>query len=1014
LREPLLLATERGIIVASNVAAADALGTSVSALEGVSLSTFSVDRQQMAAQLDAVRAGGATTPFPLLARDGRRFFCDARELEAEMLLLRLSGGPEPELRLRGFGDALSRLDKVIVGEGADVTTFEETIKTLFGLAMVPLGANAAGLFVLDPTGTNLELKASIGYRDAYVDRFRMVPLAAELPITDAVKRSVPVLIATLEECAARYPELARNHPVIAQRPSACVPLASQGRTIGVIGMGFPVPSWAFSDDDRALLAALAQSCARIIEQGRVVESEQTPRKHAATPLSRLHAFTGALAQAISWTDVVEVVVDMAMSAAGARTGGLWMISADGAAASLLRSVGPVGPTPEHFTNVPLDAPARMPMLDTIRSGTPIWIESCNQMEESYPAVAHVFAKSGQESSLACLPLFAQGRCIGGLSLNYEGVRRFDDSERAFLQVVAWHSAQALERSRLYAAEKSERAAAEASERRSKFLANAGTILASSLDLGSTLSSVARAAVPGVADWCIVELADEWKEGLPAVVAHIDSNKEQFVRDLSRRFRQLGDPRGIPGVIRSGKTELHPKIDVDVLREALVDDPELAELYGQTGITSAMVVPMSARGVTLGAILLVSARQERLYGPEDVEMAEELGRRAGIAVDNARLYREARQADRLKDEFLAMLGHELRNPLSPIVTALELMTLSGSEAFKRERTIISRQVQHMTRLVDDLLDVSRVMRGKIHLEKRNVEVGRIVTRAVEVASPLLEQRQHHLSLTVAPHLPVHADEGRLAQAIANLLNNAAKYTEAGGRIHVSAALEGAEVCVRVRDSGVGIAKEVLPTVFDLFVQAKGAIDRAQGGLGIGLAIVKRLVELHGGKVSAHSDGAGLGSEFIVHLPLAQGKDEAPAGVDRARQRPMLGAAACVLVVDDNIDFAQTLADTLESVGCVTRVANDGPSALALAESFHPDLALVDIGLPVMDGYELARRFRKVPTLASVRLVAVTGYGQAKDRQQSQAAGFDEHVVKPIQLEIIREILARLSATGDHSR
>jgi signal transduction histidine kinase/ActR/RegA family two-component response regulator len=424
----------------------------------------------------------------------------------------------------------------------------------------------------------------------------------------------------------------------------------------------------------------------------------------------------------------------------------------------------------------------------------------------------------------------------------------------------------------------------------------------------------------------------------------------------------------------------------------------------------MVVPISARGRTLGAILLVSTRYERLYDADDLAMAEELGRRAGLAVDNARLYREVREADRVKDEFLAMLGHELRNPLSPIVTALELMNLQGVEAFVRERAIISRQVQQVIRLVDDLLDVSRITRGKIELQKQRVETAQVIAKAVEMASPILEERSQKLSLTAPPRgLPLAADPGRLAQAVANLLINAAKYTEAGSTIVLTTAVEGAEVAVRVKDPGMGIAPEMLSKIFDLFVQAKGALDRAQGGLGIGLTVVRNLVELHGGSVSAHSAGPGRGSEFVMRLPLADEPANPPRPVPPlADERPARVEPRRILIVDDNADAAQLLSEALEACGCTTRVAHDGPSALTVAERFKPEVALLDIGLPGMDGYELARQFQRMEATAATRLVAITGYGQPSDRKKSNDVGFHEHVVKPVGLDVLREILRHLPA------
>jgi len=381
--------------------------------------------------------------------------------------------------------------------------------------------------------------------------------------------------------------------------------------------------------------------------------------------------------------------------------------------------------------------------------------------------------------------------------------------------------------------------------------------------------------------------------------------------------------------------------------------------------------------------------------------------------------EAREANRRKDEFLAILGHELRNPLAPIVTALQLMRMRGPDAFQREREVIDRQVRHMVGLVDDLLDVSRVTRGKVELKRQRGEIAPLIAKAAEMASPLLEQRAHELVLHVpASGLAVDVDPGRIAQALGNLLTNAAKYTEPRGRIVVTAGRERDEVVIRVQDSGIGISPEVLPHVFELFVQEGRSLARSQGGLGIGLNIVRSLVELHGGSVTAHSEGLGKGSEFVVRLPAlplascAAAADEgpAPAAYDASAPPPSQDAARAavrVLLVDDNADAAEVLAEALRSFGYTPSVAHDGPTALQAAARIDPTVAIVDIGLPVMDGYELARHLRHQHP--QVRLVALTGYGQPTDRALAREAGFDEHLVKPVELARLGQALDALTSS-----
>ena len=370
---------------------------------------------------------------------------------------------------------------------------------------------------------------------------------------------------------------------------------------------------------------------------------------------------------------------------------------------------------------------------------------------------------------------------------------------------------------------------------------------------------------------------------------------------------------------------------------------------------------------------------------------------------------AESANRAKDEFLAMLGHELRNPLSPILTALQLMRLRGSDGLERERTVIERQVNHLTRLVDDLLDVSRIARGKVELKEEIVEIAEVVAKAIEIASPLLDQRTHTLDVDVPRRgLAVKGDSIRLSQVVSNLVTNAAKYTPAGGHITIRANQEHGAVVIRVRDTGMGIAADVLPRVFDLFVQERQAIDRSQGGLGLGLTIVRNLVKRHGGTVSAHSDGPGTGSEFVVRLPKANvtlRREDHPQPVVDQVISPAADAVR-ILVVDDSVDGAEMLAAALSAKGYETRVAYDAPAALRIAADFLPAVAFLDIGLPVMDGYELAARLRGLPELNGVRLIAVTGYGQASDRQKTRDAGFQHHFVKPVDLKAIEAVLGEV--------
>lgn len=373
------------------------------------------------------------------------------------------------------------------------------------------------------------------------------------------------------------------------------------------------------------------------------------------------------------------------------------------------------------------------------------------------------------------------------------------------------------------------------------------------------------------------------------------------------------------------------------------------------------------------------------------------------------------ADRQKDEFLATLAHEMRNPLAPIMSAVQILyrTDGTGPQYAWARDVIERQTRHLTRLVDDLLDVSRISRGKVILNKQPLELAAIVNHAMETSRPLIQAHGHSISLSL-PSEPVwiEGDLIRIAQVVSNLLNNAAKYSEPNRQVWLTAAKENGQAVIRVQDAGVGISPEVLPRIFDLFAQADRSLDRSKGGLGIGLSLVKKLVALHGGSVEAKSEGIGKGSEFIVRLPLLS--DRVPetlavkpvaAGDDQAEQH----AALRVLVVDDNADVVEGLSLLLELEGCEVERAADGPAALAIAQKFAPDVVLLDIDLPVMDGCEVAQKLRVMPETRQALLIAISGYGRDQDLNRCTSAGFDHHFVKPVRLEDITRLIAEYRAT-----
>jgi PAS domain S-box-containing protein len=541
----------------------------------------------------------------------------------------------------------------------------------------------------------------------------------------------------------------------------------------------------------------------------------------------------------------------------------------------------------------------------------------------------------------------------------------------------------------------------------RFLAETSAALVASLDLDALFQQVARRVVPFLADYCFVDVVTDTGALRRVGRAHADPAKEALLAKLER-FVPPGQGSGHPvtEAVRTGQVQFVPVVD-DAWLEAAATGAEHLQCLRELEVRSLMTVPLLAAERKLGAIMFChTAASGRRYTDEDLALAEELARRTALALENARLYNAVRDADCRKDDFLAMLAHELRNPLAPIRNAVEIARLIGvgDAKLKWAREVIDRQVTHMSRLVDDLLDVSRITRGKIQIQMQPVEVTAVVARAVETSRPLIEARRHELTVSVpADPIEIEADLTRLAQVIANLLNNAAKYTDEGGRIWLTVERQGDEVLFRVRDTGIGIPPDMLGKIFELFTQVDRSLDRSQGGLGIGLTLVRTLTEMHKGRVEAFSDGPGRGSEFVVRLPVLR-PGSLPSPAKTADGRAHGPAARRILVVDDNVDAAESLALLLQIGGHEVRTAHDGPAVLSLAKTYLPEIIFLDIGLPGMDGYEIARRLRQQGETARALLVAVTGYGQEEDRRRSQEAGFDHHLTKPVNPQDLQSLLA----------
>ena len=550
------------------------------------------------------------------------------------------------------------------------------------------------------------------------------------------------------------------------------------------------------------------------------------------------------------------------------------------------------------------------------------------------------------------------------------------------------------------------------EESSRFLAEASAALAGVVDYQSTLQKVAKLAVPYFADWSAIDFVEHG--GLRRLaVSHQDPEKIQLAHELVRQYPpDLHAKGGATAVFRTGKAEMLSDISDDLLQAAARDERHLA-LIRSLGLRSYVCVPLIVSGEPMGMFTFATAESGRRYTEADLSLAMDLAHRAAVAVENTQLYQALRDTDRRKDEFLATLAHELRNPLAPIRNSLQILKMPrlDPETIERSREMMDRQVQQLVRMVDDLLDVSRVMRGKIDLRKERVELASVVARAIETAQPLIEAQTHELTVSLPDEsLPLNADPVRLCQVLGNLLTNAAKYTDQNGRIRVTATRDGDEAVLRVLDNGIGLASDMLPHVFELFVQADHSSTKAQGGLGIGLTLVKNLVEMHGGAVTAHSPGLGQGCEFVVRLPITKQNRVVSQEREVQEARPK-NTGHRLLIVDDNRDAAESLALLLRLLGHEVQVAHDGAAALRLLATSRPDLVFLDIGMPGIDGYEVARRIRNTPGNEKVVLAALTGWGQMEDRRRTAAAGFNHHLVKPPEPKALEELLSGLTVNRD---
>jgi signal transduction histidine kinase/ActR/RegA family two-component response regulator len=531
----------------------------------------------------------------------------------------------------------------------------------------------------------------------------------------------------------------------------------------------------------------------------------------------------------------------------------------------------------------------------------------------------------------------------------------------------------------------------------------------SRDCATMLQHLASRAVPFLADFCFVDLISAEETIQRVGWAHFDPAKQELLDQIDQFIPSLhwqGHP--VSKALRTGQPDFVPDVSDAWMRAAATSKRHL-ELMRDLQLRSVIAVPLMAHARRLGTLTFCySAASGRHYTIRELRIAEDLARRAAAFVEISGLYRRLRETEHRTDEFLAVVGHELRSPLGAIHNALQIIRLKGpADPKHRSATdVVEHQVRHMTRLVDDLLDVSRVKHGKIHLLRERVDLKVVVDRALETSRFLIDARKHDLIVSFPEQaVEVDGDLSRLAQVVSNLLANSAKYTEVAGRIELAVEAHGDEAILRVRDTGAGIAPAMLPRVFDLFTQVPGCENRSEGGLGIGLSLVRNMIDMHGGRVQATSAGLGHGSEFVLRLPLLVRALPSPPSAVKNPAPTSNGPSRRVLVIDDNKDSADTMATLLRLIGHEVRTAYDGSTALDLARQQSPDVVLCDVSMPGMSGLEVARRLREDLGLCDALLVATTGYGHEDDMQRSEEAGFNAHLVKPTDVHALQTLLCR---------
>jgi PAS domain S-box-containing protein len=857
---------------------------------------------------------------------------------------------------------------------AAASSIEDVGRAVTEHGMRLAGADTCTLYLLDEATRTLSLIAERGCAPAVVDRIRTIGSNSGNPVYAVGAGVAPAIwIETALQYDAFLPALARLK-VEGPRARAfwCVPLIAEGRRVGMIGVGFHEER-QFPLEEREFIATFARQCAQAMVRAQRLQSERSAAALAERLRASLETTLRSIGDAVIATDAQGNIVLM-NGVAESLTG--W--SERDAAGRHLTEVF-------RIINEQTRAVVDSPVDKVLQSGGVVGLANHTVL----------IARDGRE-----IPIDDSGAPIRP----HGGDGKIDGVVLVFRDVTSKKQ----------------------DEARRMFLVDATSALAESLDHEATVARVARLAVPRLADWAAIDLVVDGQP-LPKrlAVAHVDPTKVSLALEIEARYPPRADaPTGVPHVLRTGRSELYSDIP-DELLVAGCADAEHLRLARSLGLRSAMVVPLTVRGRVLGAMSFVHAESGRRYDEDDLQFAEELARRCANAIENALLFsseqdarRSADIANRAKDEFLAVVSHELRNPLNAILGWAKLLTLKDFDARKVGKGLetIERNAVAMAQLIEDLLDMSRIISGKMRLEVQPIDVARIVEASMESIRPAANAKGVEMRPLIDPATPkLHGDPTRLQQVIWNLLSNAVKFTPKDGRVDVQVRPADGRVEIIVVDTGKGMAPDFVPFVFDPFRQEEGGPARTRGGLGLGLAITRQLVELHGGRITAHSDGEGKGATFTVNLPVAKAgaavsrPDRRPLPAPMIFERPLQLRGLRVLVVDDDDDARSLVANVLEDCGSRVTTAASAREALTRLAEEVPDVLLSDISMPEEDGYSLIRKVRALPRDrgGDVPAAAITAYARPEDRRDLLNAGFSIHLPKPIEPAELVAVVATLS-------